>query len=179
MRCHFPRPAGCRKTHDQPSPGGAQKRSAGEGGEEEGGGEEGASHIIVVVVFLVVEVVAITFALASVYKGVVSLANRTRYAYIAYSILLLLSCAEAIDTVVWMFETVFEGGLSDVAWIIFEDGMRVGVAFYFAYIMYSHNKSIEAPPLAIVQATTESRGGPNRNAADIAMEVYPMQPSKR
>ena len=60
-----------------------------------------------------------------------------------------------------------------------EDGMRVGVAFYFAYIMYSHNKSIEAPPLAIVQATTESRGGPNRNAADIAMEVYPMQPSKR
>ena len=141
---------------------------------EEGGGEEGASHIIVVVVFLVVEVVAITFALASVYKGVVSLANRTRYAYIAYSILLLLSCAEAIDTVVWMFETVFEGGLSDVAWIIFEDGMRVGVAFYFAYIMYSHNKSIEAPPLVIVQATTEDQGGPIRNATGIAMEVYPM-----
>ena len=53
-----------------------------EGGREEEGGE-GASHIIVVVVFLIVEVVAITFALASVYKDIVSLANRTRYAYIA------------------------------------------------------------------------------------------------
>ena len=134
-----------------------------EGRNEETGGED-TGYISYILIIFCVDMLCVGFALASVSKGAVSHKNRTRYSTIACGLVLAQTFARVIEALVWFIEIISHDASSAVYFLIFEAGVSVGISLYFSYILYSHNKTLETPPLAIVEAASvRYRRSPNEN----------------